>query len=512
MNRRTFARLTSIAATPALTKLVRAQESANASDQTSAGVKTYKPTLNSIRSHATPEWFQDLKFGMFIDYGLYSIAGYAPTVVSGAMYPDWYLYNMYHSPEVIKYHAATWGANFQRDDFIPLFTAENFDAEDLAKAAEDAGMRYVVPFCKHRDGFCLWPSSYTKRNAMEMGPKRDLIGPLRDACTRRGLKFGFYFGLEEWEYPVMRDGKKLVRICPVREGQTYEYIPFDEAAMAGKITGKVPVVDFANDYIIPQADEFIDRYDPDILWLDGGWANNVEDLGSRQIVSYFYNKAIGRKTVAANDRLGRFMRFNVGDFFTSEYGSEDVERTELLHKWEECRGLSQSFGYNLQDTEGGVITAQELVDLLLRVVSQNGNLLLVVNLDGKGAIPQYTRARLREIGGWLRVNGEAIYGSRPWLLSSQGERLRFTQSKDGRYLYAIQQGWPVAALELPHLWLDASAKIVILGLGLELKWANVPEGHDRNEKAGKVVVQIPDSLRGTFESTYAVTLKIELTA
>ena len=120
------------------------------------------------------------------------------------------------------------------------------------------------------------------------------------------------------------------------------------------MTGKVPVQDFVADYIIPQAKEFIDRYDPDILWLDGDWTTYVEELGSRQIVSYFYNQASGRKTVASNDRLGRFMRFNSGDFFTSEYGSRNTERAKILHKWEECRGVSQSFGYNWQDTEKNV--------------------------------------------------------------------------------------------------------------------------------------------------------------
>ena len=299
---------------------------------------------------------------MFIDYGLYSVAGYAPKLESGAMYPDWYLYNMYHSPEVVKYHKATWGNDFQRDDFIPLFKAEKFDPEEIAQIAADAGMRYVVPFCKHHDGFCLWPSSFTKRNVMDMGPKRDLIGPLNEACKKRGLKFGFYFSLEEWEYPTLQDGKKMVRIWTTEDEPASEIVPFDEKAMAGKIAGKVPVKDFVNDYIIPQANEFIDRYDPDILWFDGDWTTFIEDLGSRQIASHFYNHAMGRKQVACNDRLGRYMRFNSGDFFTSEYGAKKTDRLGLLHNWEENRGISQSFGYNWQDTEKNVISTGDLVD------------------------------------------------------------------------------------------------------------------------------------------------------
>ncbi len=509
VNRRTFNKLTFLGTLAALTRGVRAEAQTGGPERRAQRAGGFKPTLRSLGRHGPPEWFEDVKFGMFIDYGLYSVAGYAPMRESGAMYPDWYLYNMYHSPEVEKYHEAKWGAGFQRDDFIPLFTAEAFDPEGIAKAAEDAGMRYVVPFCKHHDGFCLWPSSYTKRNTVDMGPRRDLIGPLSEACKRRGLKFGFYFSLEEWEYPVIQDGKKMVRIWTTLEDPPYRVVPYDEASMARMITGKVPVQDFVADYIIPQAKEFIDRYDPDILWLDGDWTTYVEELGSRQIVSYFYNQASGRKTVASNDRLGRFMRFDSGDFFTSEYGSRNTERAKILHKWEECRGLSQSFGYNWQDTEKNVASAEDLVGMLVEIVSQNGNLLLVVNLDGKGAMPAYISSRLRDVGRWLAVNGEAIYGSRPWLVASQGDRLRFTKSKDGKYLYAIHKGWPEGGVELHDLWLDRSSTIVMLGSSQELSWRNVPEGS--YGRGGKVVVDIPESLRGTFDFSIAATLRIELT-
>ncbi|MFA5057549.1 MAG: alpha-L-fucosidase [Opitutaceae bacterium] len=517
MNRRTFSKLTIVGALATLAKGAAVGGQNKGSDQTSRSGHpgAYRPTLSSIRRHATPEWFHDLKFGMFIDYGLYSVPGYAPKQATGGMYPDWYLYNMYHVPEVVEYHKAKWGANFQRDDFIPLFTAEHYDPEGIAKVAEEAGMRYVVPFCKHHDGFCLWPSSYTRRNAMDMGPKRDLIGPLNEACRTRGLKFGFYFSLDEWEYPIIQDGKKMLRTWlsryeATKEEPWYRLTPFDEVAMAGKITGKLPVQDFVGDYIVPQAREFIDRYDPDILWLDGAWSTPIEQSGSLQIISHLYNQAMGRKTVATNDRLGQLTRYNVGDFFTSEYGSHNIERTQILHKWEECRGVSQSFGYNWQDTEKNVVSTADLIDRLVKIVSENGNLLLVVNLDGQGAMPEYIRTRLYDIGRWLKINGEAIYESRPWYTASQGDRLRFTQSKDGRYLYAIHQGWPGASVELLYLLPDPSAKIVMLGTSQELKWKYVPTGDDGYEKGGKVIVEIPESLRSTFDSTHAVTLRIEL--
>jgi alpha-L-fucosidase len=202
------------------------------------------------------------------------------------------------------------------------------------------------------------------------------------------------------------------------------------------------------------------------------------------------------------------MRFNVGDFFTSEYGSRNTERMSILHKWEECRGVSQSFGYNWQDTEKNVIGTEDLIEMLVRIVSDNGNLLLVVNLDGKGAMPAYIRARLHDVGRWLKVNGEAIYFTRPWLVASQGERLRFTQSKDGRYLYAIHRGWPQGTVDISDLWLDTSSRVTMLGADQTLSWRNVPEGS--YGRGGRVSVEIPESMKSAFDPGQAVTLKIEL--
>jgi alpha-L-fucosidase len=124
-------------------------------------------------------------------------------------------------------------------------------------------------------------------------------------------------------------------------------------------------------------------------------------------------------------------------------------------------------------------------------------------------MPAYIRNRLYDVGRWLRVNGEAIYASRPWLVASQGESIRFTQSKDGRYRYAIHKGWPLGDVELHDLWLDSASRIVMLGTGSSLDWKNVPEGS--YGRGGKVVVSVPESLKEAFYSEHAVTLRIELT-
>jgi len=460
----------------------------------------YEPTLMSIRNHKCPEWFKDAKFGMFIDYGIYSVAGWAPmNEKGGPMYPDWYLHNMYMHEEWRDYHEKTWGKDFERDDFIPLFTAENFDPDGLIQLAAESGMKYVIPFCKHHDGFCLWPSSYTDRDATDTGPKRDLIRPLVDACLKHDLKFGFYFSIEEWEYPIInKSGDMHIRLWSHWDKQD-KMVPYNEKEFAGKISGKKPVKDFFADYIIPQAKEFIDLYDPDILWCDGEWETPLSETRTPEIVSYFYNQASGRKKVVSNDRLGRDTRFKSGDFFTSEYHSLESEQPKFVHKWEECRGISQSFGYNRQDTEKNVITTKEFIDMFVEIVSENGNLLLIVNLDGKGALPKIQEKRLKEIGIWLDINGEAIYATKPWLVSHQGDNIRFTQSKDEKYVYAICSDYSANFVEIKSVYLDQSARVTMLGTDNELTWT---------KQSDKVVINIPDSIEKPGK--YAYVLRLEM--
>jgi alpha-L-fucosidase len=366
---------------------------------------------------------------------------------------------------------------------------------------------------------------------MDMGPKRDLIRPLVDACYKNGLKFGFYFSLDEWYYPVIKDGKKQIREWASK------YSPYDESKEKIHLTGKHPVEDFFGDYIIPQANEFIDMYDPDILWFDGDWDMYADEYRSPEIISHFYNHAEGRKEVALNDRNGR-TRFKIGDFFCSEY-HKLPQGYEFKHPWEENRGISQSFGYNREDTEENVLNARDFIHMFIRTVSENGNLLLIVNLDGKGALPEVYERRLREIGKWLKVNGEAIYSTRPWLAASQDmaaeQVLRnigttggvgnvtdsdaskeankqkgtvyFTQSKDGKTVYAICTEFPKGELEINSIYANKSTgKVSMIGAEeTSLEWSQHP-GHDYT----RLIVKIPDSLYEKRKNEYAWTFKITL--
>jgi alpha-L-fucosidase len=461
----------------------------------------WKPTPESIDAHQAPDWFQDAKFGMFIDWGLWSIAGWAPKKEKGAMYPDWYELRLDTDSAFRKYHEKNWGKDFKRDDFIPLFTAREYNPEKLVKLASDAGMKYVVPFSKHHGGFCLWPSSFTFRDAVDMGPKKDLIKPIVESCKKQGLKFGFYFSVEEWEYPLLdSEGNIKPRFWEIKNKPLLQ-------ELEKRVEGKVPVKDFAKDYIIPQAVEFIDQYDPDLIWYDGEWTTDVNDLGTYEISSYFYNQAETRKEVAVNDRYGtkdgKRLRFVRGDFFTSEYHSLTDENKKSSHAWEECRGISQSFGYNWQDTDTNVITTKAFIDMFVDIVAKGGNLLLIVNLDGQGALPELQEKRLTDIGKWLKVNGEGIYSTRPFSRQIEGGVV-FTRSKDNQYVYAILKEWPGQNLHLNGIQPVNGSKIEMLGFDKPLEWIKGKDG---------VSVDFPAKLQDVKKRPcdYAWILKIRLT-
>ena len=465
----------------------------------------WKPSQESLLGHQCPEWFEDAKFGMFIDWGLWSIPAWSGRRASGATYPDWYEYRMYLQAE--KYHNKYWGEDFERDDFIPLFRAERYNPKDIVRVAAETGIKYVVPFTKHHSGFCLWDSSFTFRDTKDMGPKRDLMAPLVDACRKEGLKFGFYFSVDEWQYPLLDKDNNIYQHVwdsrPVSRDEAYQPI------LERISSGKVPVRNFARDYIIPQAVEFIDRFSPDLLWFDGEWGTPVDYLGSYDIAAYYYNTVGKRKEVAVNDRYGLFrtdgtrsenwLRGRIGDYYTSEY--HDLKDDKKSHAWEECRGLSQSFGYNWEDTEDRIISTEAFIDMFVRIVSEGGNLLFVVNLDAQGAIPPLELARLRSIGEWLKVNGEGIYATRAYSVNSEGTT-RFTRSKDNSTVYAIVKEFGADnSISLRSVRPAAGSKVTMLGCDELLKWSY-------DEQSGTTTVTLPKGF--AKPGAYAWTLKFNV--
>ncbi|HYW96709.1 MAG TPA: alpha-L-fucosidase [Bacteroidales bacterium] len=464
----------------------------------------YKASRASLDHHATPEWYRDAKFCLFLDWGPYSIAGYGRKGWSRARYPDWYLNHMYN--DYREYHIKTWGKDFQRDDFIPMFDARHFNANDIVDLVKMSGARYLVPFNKHHGGYCLWDSRFTQRDVVDMYPGRDLTEELVEACKKAGIYYGFYFSVEDYEYPMIGDNDSLyIRywskgMAPdnagVVESEGEVTGKFDSSRFNRMVSGKVPVKNFVDDYIVPQAKDFIDKYDPDILWFDGEWQRPADYYRTPDIVAYFYNKAEGRKEVAANDRMGRGTRERHGDFYTSET-DEVVDKME--YPWEENRSMSESYGYNHTDSLENYLSSDELIQMLVRIVAKGGNLNLIVNPDGKGTVSPLQLRLLKDMGAWLNVNGEAIYGSRPYEKlcdnTQLGQPVWYTMSKDSTWAYAIVFDWPKSETFIcpgaNPVW---DSRVYMLGYDKPLEWV------DTGRKQWGMSVKIPKEMLGNPEA------------
>ncbi len=464
----------------------------------------WKPEWGSLDAHPMAEWFEDAKLGIFLDWGPWSVAGWAAkrsNIGTGGSYPDWYEFLMGNYYE--DYHDAVWGHDFRRDDFLPLLTGSAFDAEVFARLAEETGAKYLVPFARHHAGWTMWESRYTRRNAKEMGPRRDIFHELATACRGRDLKLGLYFSICEWEYPAILDRQingwdaSTSLLGTWRNELTFtnwrpEATSFYSKQMNGLASGKIPVRDYFADYLVPLFKEAVDRFDPDLVWWDGGW-NTTTDLNrTREMSAYLYNRAHGRKDVVINDRAGlsmsdedaerlrkyldegdaakadRLMRTSQhGDYATREYNSGEGEAT--ARKWEICRSISPAFGFNWQDDEASSLTSESLIRMFVGIVANNGNLLLVLGPDGTGKLPEIQERRLRDLGEWLRVNGEAIYGTRPWRVASDAD-MYFTRSKDGAVVYVHVTAWPGTELVVRGLRAAPASAVTMLGVVTPLQW------------------------------------------
>lgn len=386
--------------------------------------KHYTGTWESVNSHTVPRWYEDCKFGIFIHWGIYSVPAFAPhTWELGEVeseewfadnpYAEWY-YNSLNIGKgpTYEHHIKTYGKDFRYEDFIPMWKAEKWNPVHWAEVFKEAGAQYVVLTTKHHDGFCLFPSKYTHFNSVEMGPKRDITGELTAAVRNAGIRMGLYYsGLIDWQYAN----------DPIYEG----------ADLFGTAS---PTFAYA-DYSYNQMMELVDNYQPSVFWNDIGWPKQSEEA-MPYFLSHYYNVV---EEGVVNDRFnGRYY-----DFLTKEYKSGKADRKE---KWEMCRGLGLSFGYNAYESDDMLISVSDLIELLVKTVANNGNLLLNIGPKADGTIPKEQERRLKALGQWLAVNKDGIYGTRCSDRESEilanGVELHYTQ-KDGNlnvFISGLQEG------------------------------------------------------------------------
>ncbi|HEY1424986.1 MAG TPA: alpha-L-fucosidase [Candidatus Acidoferrum sp.] len=411
--------------------------------------KKYEPTIESLDKHPLPEWYDDAKLGIFIHWGLYSVPGWAQLVrsehdyLANNPYAEWYLNTMrIDGSPTQKYHREHYGADYNYYNFAPIFDREiqKWNPDEWAKVFRAAGAKYVVLTTKHHDGFTLWPSA-TKNPTLPADRQhatRDIVGELTAAVRKQGLRMGLYYsGGYDWTFVP----------GPIRvEADFQKMKPQSEAY------GK---------YADAQMRELIERYKPAVLWNDIDYPKSGHPL---EIMAEYYN-ALPDGVI--DNRFG----VKHSDFGTPEYEKESNVNPK---KWEECRGLGQSFGYNRAEGEAETISASDLIHLLVDIVSKNGNLLLDVGPEADGTIPAVQMERLQELGEWMRANGDAIYGTHPWK-RAEGETVekipvRFTQ-KNGQVFAFLLGDVKTEAVTLKDVRATAGSKVMLLGNEAPLEWS-----------------------------------------
>jgi len=440
-----------------------------------AAQKQYKPDWESLDSHKMPSWYDDAKIGLSMHWGVYSVPGWAPRE-NGISYAEWYGYRMHEKGNpTVDYHRENFGEKFTYDDFIPMWKAESFDPYEWAKFAKKMGAKYYFITSKHHDGFCLWPSKYTDRNAMAMGPKKDLLGEFFKAGRKEGLKVGFYYSLYEWYNPLY----------------TGKEIPY---------TGLKKVKNYVDDFMIPQIKELIDLYHPDFIYFDGEWDHPESFWKMREVVAYYYNEAEKRgQEVFVNDRFGKDERGKHGDLYNVEYEYDKGAEGLLTHKWSYWQGIAKTFGYNNDTDREDVLSPKKFIDKVIIGVSNNGNFDINVGPTAAGKIPEYEQYPLLQLGEWLNVNGEAIYNTRPWKIQHEGDAY-FTSA--GNYVYAIFLNWQGEQFRIKSLKPLPGSEITMLGVPGSLKWT-------WNETDGLTIVYPRQKARPT-SCSYAWAFKIKV--
>lgn len=465
----------------------------------------YKPSWNSLKTHITPKWFKDAKFGIYTHWGIYSVPACGPD-------GTWYPYNMYHkgTPQY-EYHIKNFGdpSIFGYKDFIPMFKGEKFDPDEWAELFKKAGAQFAGPVGEHHDAFTMWDSKLTKWNAVKMGPKRDVVGELEKAIRKEGMKFmvALHHAENWWFFPHWK--KEYDTSDPRYSGL---YGPQHNMKWAQKLTEKEDILNnkILEDIIelwklqerpskefldlwLAKTKEVIDKYRPDMLWFDFG-LRFIQEHYKREFLTYYYNKAEdwGKKVVVAYKSQGLAPGSGVINLSLRRFGKLNY------NEWITDTTVDDGYGWSyLHDAK--YKTATELVHYLVDNVSKNGLMLLNVGPKPNGEIPEEVKELLLEMGRWLEVNGEAIYDTTPWVVYGEGpaqqmikaeiinedqnvkytkDDIRFTVRDNS--LYAICLGWPGEEVTIKsvaeRLYESEINSVKMLGVDEELAWGMTKEG------------------------------------
>ncbi len=431
-----------------------------------SGPRLYESTWESLAKHTNPEWFRDAKFGIYTHWG--------PVTVGAEDGPggvQWYGRNMYDpkSP-TFEYHQKRFGDQNKvgYKDVIPLFNPKKFDADAWAELFAAAGAKFAGPVVIHHDNYAMWDSAFTEWDSMDQSPKRDFTAELEKAIRKHGMKFiATFHHAFAWRYyePALKydaaDGKYAGLYCQPRK------------------PGSPPTKKYMDKWL-GMVNEVVEKYQPDLTWFDFGLSSVITPEYQMRMFADYYNWAQknGREVGVAHKHRSIHEHTGILDF---ERGRED---RLTPYPWL----TDTSVGPWFHQKSSSFKTVNELVDVLVDIVSKNGCMLLNVGPQADGAIPEKGRKILLGFGVWMKTNGQAIYNTRPWKIYGQGptkqdksgnfsenkdkpytsQDIRFTQSKDGKIIYVILLDWSEKEVTIHSMKIVAAnpnARIELLGGG-----------------------------------------------
>lgn len=473
-------------------------------DTTSAasikGTQVYQADIESIRkNYKFPKWFQDDKFGIFIHWGVYSVSAFGS---------EWYPRNMYiEDRREFKHHREVWGdqSKFGYKDFIPMFKAEKFNADEWVDLFQKAGARYVVPVAEHHDGFAMYDSQINPWNSVKMGPRKDLVALIKAATLKRKLIFGlsthrgenYYFFNGGMKFPSDVQDTSL-SIYGTRSPEGPDRAP-DEKFMREWSTHLYELVNY---------------YQPSMIFFDGTPGDKFFKPAFTQFMAHYYNSALDwKREVGVNFKIG----------FPSDIAIYDVERGKLKgirrNPWQSDSSVGKHSWSYVEGEE--YKTSEQLVKDMVDIVSKNGSFLLNIGPKADGIIPPQVQQTLLEIGQWLNVNGEAVYGTRPWVKFGEGavqtatgshsdasqiqytaQDIRFTTK--GSNLYATSLAWTDGSIVIKSFAKNYVKNLKVknvsmLGTKQKIVWQQTDEGLKitfPKEKPGKFAYSFKIQLEG----------------
>lgn len=410
------------------------------------------------------EWWRDAGFGMFIHWGVYSVpAG---------------IYNGQEVKSIGEWIMHT--ANIPTDiyeEYAKQFNPTKFDAKKWVAIAKGAGVQYIVITSKHHDGFCMWDSKVTTYDIMDTSPfKRDVMQELADACKNAGIKLCFYHSIMDWHQPDAESKKDY----PHQNNPNADWNHYRE------------------NYLKPQIKELITKYDPAVLWFDGEWVPEWTEEQGKDLYAFIKDL---KPSIIINNRIGKGRKgmqgMNEYDDAAGDFGTPEQEILSGTsnYDWETCMTMNDTWGYKKNDHNWK--PTDKLIYNLIDVAAKGGNYLLNVGPTSEGLIPTESVKRLGEMGDWMKINGEAIYATRGRADYKEGDHMKYTVSKDGKYTYIIADQLKNSTLTVKNISPAKKSSMYMLGVKKAIPWTQLSNGD--------YLITLPKKLPGK----YAWVIKVE---